>query len=102
MLQSDPQENSQKVINLDTQLDRLPHIDRRELKQSPRETEKYEENATKAGGRRQQTSVHSLVGQRLGNYIVEAKIGSGGMGTVYRARQLAPVKRTVAMKVIKN
>ncbi|WP_339742693.1 protein kinase [uncultured Rubinisphaera sp.] len=102
MLQSDPQENSQKVINLDTQLDRLPHIDRRDLKQSPRETEKYEENATKAGGRRQQTSVHSLVGQRLGNYIVEAKIGSGGMGTVYRARQLAPVKRTVAMKVIKN
>lgn len=36
-----------------------------------------------------------------GRYRIEAKIGQGGFGTVYRATQLQPVTRTVALKVVK-
>ncbi len=38
-------------------------------------------------------------GSRFGGYVVEAIAGQGGMGVVYRARQLRP-SRTVALKVI--
>lgn len=37
-------------------------------------------------------------GQRLGAFRIEAPIGRGGMGEVYRATQLEPVQRTVAIK----
>lgn len=33
---------------------------------------------------------------------LEAEIGAGGMGTVYRARQLRPVERQVAVKLIRS
>ncbi len=52
--------------------------------------------------RRQGNHEIGLIGKRLGNYFIESQIGSGGMGTVYRASQLAPVKRIVALKVVKN
>lgn len=42
----------------------------------------------------------TLIGQRLGQYKIIAKIGAGGMATVYRARQ-ASVDRDVALKVIR-
>ncbi len=38
------------------------------------------------------------VGSRLGHYDVTAKIGEGGMGEVYRARDTA-LDRDVALKV---
>jgi serine/threonine protein kinase/Tol biopolymer transport system component len=41
-----------------------------------------------------------LIGQQLGQYTITATLGSGGMATVYRARQ-ASVGRDVAIKVIK-
>lgn len=41
------------------------------------------------------------LGCRIGRYVLEERLGEGGMGTVYRARQTEPVAREVALKVIK-
>src|SRR3954469_4337788 len=39
--------------------------------------------------------------QRVGPYRILRKIGEGGMGVVYEAQQETPVRRTVALKLIK-
>ncbi|MBS1825510.1 MAG: serine/threonine protein kinase [Acidobacteria bacterium] len=41
------------------------------------------------------------VSERIGRYELVRVIGEGGMGTVYEARQLEPVVRQVAIKVIR-
>ena len=41
------------------------------------------------------------IGQTIGRYKVLQKIGEGGCGTVYMAEQEQPVRRRVALKVIK-
>ncbi len=41
----------------------------------------------------------ALIGQQFGDFVVEDRIGRGGMASVYRARQLS-VKRDVALKII--
>ena len=41
------------------------------------------------------------VGDRIGVYLLLAEIGEGGCGIVYRAAQEQPVRREVAVKVIK-
>src|SRR5207244_12250371 len=43
----------------------------------------------------------NLVGSTIGPYKLLQKLGEGGMGTVYVAEQEQPVKRRVALKVIK-
>ena len=50
-----------------------------------------------------ETTAHSqeLVGTQIGPYKLLQQIGEGGMGTVYMAEQTEPVKRKVALKVIK-
>ena len=41
------------------------------------------------------------VGATIGRYKLLERIGEGGFGVVYMAEQLAPVRRKVALKVIK-
>ncbi|WP_202844720.1 serine/threonine-protein kinase [Luteimonas saliphila] len=41
-------------------------------------------------------------GTRLGRYRVDVLLGRGGMGEVYRAEQLEPVRRTVALKLLRG
>ncbi|MHC5115317.1 MAG: protein kinase domain-containing protein, partial [Planctomycetota bacterium] len=43
----------------------------------------------------------SLVGRRIGRCVIEAVIASGGMGTVFLARQEQP-RRTVALKIMRS
>jgi serine/threonine protein kinase len=43
----------------------------------------------------------SLIGKSLGPYQIKAELGAGGMGSVYLAEQVEPVRRQVALKVIK-
>lgn len=40
------------------------------------------------------------IGDQIGDFVVEAEIGRGGMGIVYRARHL-PERRAVAVKVLR-
>ncbi len=41
------------------------------------------------------------IGQKIDNYKILESIGEGGMGMVYLAEQTKPVKRKVALKIIK-
>lgn len=41
------------------------------------------------------------LGTRIGGYHLRARLGEGGFGTVYRAEQERPVRREVALKIIK-
>jgi tetratricopeptide (TPR) repeat protein len=43
----------------------------------------------------------ALVGRRVGPYLVEAAVGHGGMGSVYRALRLGDYRQRVALKVIR-
>lgn len=48
------------------------------------------------------SSEGKLAGQMIGRYFVIDQIGEGGMGEVYLAEQETPVRREVALKVIKT
>jgi non-specific serine/threonine protein kinase/serine/threonine-protein kinase len=41
------------------------------------------------------------VSDRIGSYVLRERIGGGGMGEVWRAEQTSPVRRTVALKLIR-
>ena len=40
-------------------------------------------------------------GDRVGNYVIREQIGEGGFAVVYAAEQTEPVRRKVALKIIK-
>ena len=42
-----------------------------------------------------------LIGSHVGPYVLREQIGEGGMGVVYVAEQAEPLKRKVALKIIK-
>ena len=46
-------------------------------------------------------SAPAAAGARIGRYRLQERIGEGGFGVVYRAEQDEPVRRTVALKIIK-
>ena len=46
-------------------------------------------------------SANAKSSQTIGPYKLLQQIGEGGMGVVYLAEQLAPVKRTVALKLVR-
>ncbi len=48
-----------------------------------------------------ESSADDMLGQTIGRYELTAVLGAGGMGVVYRAEQSEPVKRSVALKLIK-
>ena len=41
-------------------------------------------------------------GDLVGHFEIEACVGEGGFGLVYRARQVSPIKRIVAIKLLKS
>jgi tetratricopeptide (TPR) repeat protein len=43
----------------------------------------------------------ALVGRRLGPYLIERRVGSGGMGSVYRALREGDYRQRVAVKLIR-
>jgi serine/threonine protein kinase len=47
------------------------------------------------------SSIAECVGSVIGPYKLLQQIGEGGMGVVFMAEQMAPVQRTVALKIIK-
>src|SRR5262245_59324243 len=42
-----------------------------------------------------------VIGQKIGRYKILERVGEGGCGVVYVAEQTEPVRRRVALKVIK-
>ncbi len=42
------------------------------------------------------------VGRRIGPYLLKRRIGEGGMGLVYEAEQQEPIRRQVALKMVKR
>ena len=59
------------------------------------------ENASRTHNQGAEAAVDETVGTSIGPFQIMAKIGEGGCGAVYEAEQQQPVRRRVALKVIK-
>jgi len=56
---------------------------------------------SRAVGSAVQEALEDLIGSRIGPYKLLQKIGEGGCGVVYLAEQESPIRRRVALKIIK-
>jgi serine/threonine protein kinase len=64
---------------------------------------KQDENGNAVEATREHVGVPSdTIGSRIGPYKLLQRLGEGGMGVVYLAEQEHPVKRRVALKIIKT
>src|SRR5256714_4295352 len=54
-----------------------------------------------SGGANRVAAISEQAGEKIGRYKLLQKIGEGGCGVVYMAEQEEPVRRRVALKVIK-
>src|SRR5512137_2406574 len=52
-------------------------------------------------GQAPEVPVLEQVGDRIGRYKLLEKIGEGGYGVVYMAEQAEPIRRRVALKIVK-
>jgi len=60
------------------------------------------DSASVGDGKVQRNVAHDeTAGDRIGPYVLIEEIGVGGFGVVYRARQEEPIRREVALKIIK-
>ncbi|MCB9882507.1 MAG: SUMF1/EgtB/PvdO family nonheme iron enzyme [Planctomycetes bacterium] len=53
-------------------------------------------------GRTRSDDVRAARPDRIGAYLILDELGEGGMGTVYRAQQTEPIRREVAIKVVRS
>lgn len=58
-------------------------------------------NSPATGSSRSAVASEGIISERIGRYKLLQKLGEGGCGVVYMAEQTQPVKRRVALKVIK-
>ena len=82
-------------------LDRFPELDRQWL-EGLLQTDQSQSHESVAS--KHDTDVRRLaeeLGDRIGNYDLIEEIGEGGFGIVYRAEQRRPMRRLVALKVLK-
>ena len=85
------------VGDLSTQVDSQERIPSKHWGDSPRERQSGQSFFASAY---RDASVTWKAGDAIGNYRLIEHLGSGGMGTVWRARQLQPIQRDVAIKLI--